>query len=333
MISQNNRTRLRRTLAAAAVVAAVAVPTAAATRAPDAPVSVPAPEPAAFSPADGPAARYAANRAGITEAARMADAHGDHGRAARLRAFADPARHFLSFDARGSGRAVEVLGDLPTADRIAVLVPGADTTLDTYDTRGGTPYKTLGGSAAALRDELRRQDPAARVAVVAWLGYATPGTVSPEVLTTGRAEEAARELRAFTGSLHRINKSAAVSLLGHSYGSVVCGRAASGLAVADIALYGSPGTGADSATALRTPARVWAGRGTDDWVGGVPHAGADLFGTTVGFGADPVSPAFGARVFAAGDGGHSEYHKPGSLPLRNLARIALGKEPVERTHG
>ncbi|WP_414169260.1 alpha/beta hydrolase [Streptoverticillium reticulum] len=331
MISQKNRPRrLRRALATAAVVTAIAVPTAAAA---EAPASVPAPMPAAFSPADGPATRYAANRATITEAARMADAHGDHGRASRLRAFADPARHFLSFDARGGGRAVEVLGDLPAADRIAVLVPGADTTLDTYDTRGGTPYKTLGGSAAALRDELRRQDPAARVAVVAWLGYATPGTVSPEVLTTGRADEAARELRAFTGSLHRINKNAAISLLGHSYGSVVCGRAASGLAVADIALYGSPGTGADSAAALHTPGRVWAGRGTDDWVGGVPHTSAHLFGTTVGFGADPVSPAFGARVFAAGDGGHSEYHKPGSLPLRNLARIALGKEPVERSHG
>jgi hypothetical protein len=94
--------------------------------------------------------------------------------------------------------------------------------------------------------------------------------------------------------------------------------------VQDIALLGSPGTGADSAAALHASARVWAARGDDDWVANVPHARADLFGTTIGFGTDPVSPAFGAHVFAAGDGGHSDYFTPGSVSLDNLARIVLG---------
>ena len=75
-----------------------------------------------------------------------------------------------------------------------------------------------------------------------------------------------------------------------------------------------------SAGALHTTARVWAGRGASDWIQAVPHI--HLFG--LGFGQDPMSPAFGARVFAAGTGGHSSYLKPGDISLRNLAYIALG---------
>lgn len=80
----------------------------------------------------------------------------------------------------------------------------------------------------------------------------------------------------------------------------------------------------DTAPGLHTRARIWAARGKDDWVGEVPHVRTDLFGVTVGFGTDPVSPAFGARVFAAGEGGHSDYFTPGSVSLTNLARIVLG---------
>ncbi|MBK3631231.1 hypothetical protein JHN59_41970 [Streptomyces sp. MBT49] len=110
----------------------------------------------------------------------------------------------------------------------------------------------------------------------------------------------------------------------HSYGTVVCGRAAPHLDVSDLVLLGSPGTGAQSAAGLGTRARVWAARGADDWVADVPHVSADLFGTTVGLGADPLSPAFGARVFAAGSGGHSDYFRPGSPSLANIARIVVG---------
>jgi hypothetical protein len=105
---------------------------------------------------------------------------------------------------------------------------------------------------------------------------------------------------------------------------VVCGRAAPGLDVSDIVAFGSPGTGASSAAALRTPARVWAARGSADWIAYVPHTSVGLFGTTVGLGPDPVSPSFGARVFRAGTAGHSDYFAPGSVSLANLTRIVLG---------
>ena len=52
----------------------------------------------------------------------------------------------------------------------------------------------------------------------------------------------------------------------------------------------------------------------------MPHI--RLFG--LGFGADPMSPDFGARIFATGDGGHSGYLDPGSASLANLTYIALG---------
>ncbi|WP_210580558.1 alpha/beta hydrolase [Streptomyces sp. GESEQ-4] len=308
--------RWRRAVLAALITAAVVFPLSGAAQ-----PEIPAPRPAAIASVTAGTLGevYGANRANAVEASRMAAAHGDTGRAAADRSLAAPSRHLLAFDGRGAGRATEVFGDLAHADRIAVLVPGSDTSLDTYGRFRAT--------ALALRHRLAQDAPTGpRTAVVAWLGYETPGTVSATVATTGRAEEAAPELREFIRQLRGVvGRDAQVSLVCHSYGSVVCGRAAAGLDVDDIALVGSPGTGAGTAADLRTRARVWAARGADDWVANVPHVSTDLFGTTVGFGTDPVSPAFGARVFAAGDGGHSDYFAPGSASLANLARIVLGE--------
>ncbi|WP_327316762.1 alpha/beta hydrolase [Streptomyces sp. NBC_01235] len=317
-----------RALLAVLVTAAVVVPLTAATR-----PSIPAPAPAhlATPTAATLGKAYAANRANAALASRMAAAHGDRHRAASDRALAAPSRRLLTFDGRGSGRAVEVFGDLAHAERVAVLVPGSDTSLDTYE--------RFRAGAAALHDRLALQAQAGagagaspRTAVVAWLGYTTPGTISTTAITPSRAAEAAPDLREFIGTLRAVTGPAShVTVLCHSYGTVVCARAASGLDVTDLVLLGSPGTGADSAADLHTRARVWAARGADDWVADVPHVSADLFGTTVGFGTDPMSPSFGARVFAAGSGGHSDYFTPGSASLANLARIVLG-DTMEVTH-
>ncbi|MET9406630.1 alpha/beta hydrolase [Streptomyces sp. NPDC002935] len=301
--------RLRRTLLAALVTAAVVVPVSAAAR-----PEIPAPAPAVLArlTASTLDKAYEANRANAARAARMAADHGDRTRAAADRSLTAPSRHFLSFDGRGPGRAVEVFGDLAHADRVAVLVPGSDTTLETYD--------RFRAGAVALHGRL-----GPRGAVLAWLGYETPGTVSTTVLTTDRAEDAAPLLRAFLRQLRGVvGRSAHLSLLCHSYGTVVCGRAAPGSDASDIVFFGSPGTGASSVAGLRTSARVWAGRGSADWIAHVPHTSVGLLGTTLGLGPDPVCPSFGAQVFRAGSGGHSDYFKPGSVSLANLARIVLG---------
>ncbi|WP_405789965.1 alpha/beta hydrolase family protein [Streptomyces sp. NBC_00029] len=299
--------RLRRTLLAALVAAAVAVPITAV-----ASPKVPAPAPATFAEDATPRSRYAANSANIAEAVRMAEGADRPGRAAGLRAMgAGGAGQFLTFDGRGKGRAVEVFGELESADRVAVLVPGSDTTLDTYE--------RFRAGALSLQQRLRAEHP--RSAVVAWLGYDTPGTVSTTVLTAARADEAAAELAPFLDRLGAMAEPGAqVSLLCHSYGSVVCARTGTGNAVSDMVLFGSPGTGAGAARELPTGARVWAGRGNGDWIGNVPHVRIG----GIGFGTDPVDPVFGARAFTAGAVGHSDYLKPGTASLDSLAAIVLG---------
>ncbi|MFF4015278.1 alpha/beta hydrolase [Streptomyces sp. NPDC001843] len=308
--------RWLRALLATSITAAIVVPLSAAAH-----PEIPAPAPAALGHVTAATLgdAYTANRANAAQASRMAAAHGDRHRAAADRELAAPSRHLLAFDGRGAGLATEVFGDLAHADRVAVVVPGSDTSLDTY--------ARFHAAGSALYRELTRHAPSGtRTAVVAWLGYRTPGTVSTTVLTAGRAEQAAPHLRDMVGELRRVTgPHTRLTLVCHSYGSVVCGRAAAGLAVADIALIGSPGTGAGTVAALRTPARVWAARGSEDWVGEVPHVRADLAVATVGFGTDPVSPAFGARVFDAADAKHSGYFTPGSTALTNLARIVLGE--------
>ncbi|MFB6531862.1 alpha/beta hydrolase [Streptomyces sp. NPDC056399] len=316
MASRPRSRRLRRTLLAALVAASVALPTAGAAG----PAAVPAPAPAPLAPLSlaSPGeltARYAANRSAVRAAEAMADAHGDHGRAATLRAMAGEDHRLLSFDGRNGGRSVEVFGDLAGATRTAVLVPGSDTRLDSARLRSG---------AAALQRELGRG-----TAVLTWLGYRTPATLSAAATTSGRAEEAAPLLASFVRELAAAAPRARLTLLCHSYGSVVCAEAAEGLPVAGLVLYGSPGTGADRAADLRTPATVWAGRGTDDWISHVPHVRASLPFGEIGFGTDPVAPEFGARVFDAGTGGHSEYLRAGSVSLRNMARIVAGRDPAD----
>ena len=308
--------RLRRivVIGAAAVIAVLATTAAVL---PGAPADRPQPLPALTAPAL--AARYTADSRMIAQAARAASRAGQAGLAHSLDAMRG--RHFLDFNPRGQGLAVEVIGNLARASRVAVLVPGSDTTLATFGSRGTA---SPGGGALALAAQASRLDPGARLAVIAWLGYQPPSTLSPAVMTSGDAGQGASALRRLVDDLARNGHQ--VALLCHSYGSVVCGLAAPHLPVTDIAVFGSPGMDASSVRALHTTARVWAGRGASDWIGYVPHI--QFLG--LGFGQDPTAPAFGARLFGCGPGGHSGYFRPGSIALRNLAYIALG-EPGQVT--
>jgi hypothetical protein len=258
-------------------------------------------------------ARYAADAQAIGKAERAAGRDGNTqlaGALAELRT-----QHVLFFSSSGQGLAAMVLGNLATATRVAILVPGSDTTLATFFSRGSS---SPGGGAFALWAEARRLDPEARLAVIAWLGYPAPAMLSPAVMTSGDAGQGAQALRPLVDALARHGDQ--VALLCHSYGSVVCGLAAPHLPVTDIAVFGSPGMDASSVASLDTSARVWAGRESSDPIQYVPHI--QLFG--LGFGTDPMSPDFGARIFATGDGGHSGYLDPGSASLVNLTYIALG---------
>ncbi|KAB2346504.1 alpha/beta hydrolase [Actinomadura rudentiformis] len=317
--------RLRRALACAVTITGVLLTTAGTGHADPyaAPPALPSMAPSTLD------ARFGIERRAIEQALETAHSVGDRDRAKALGALLQPGRRFLYFDPRGRGRAIEVVGDLTRARRVAVVVPGADSTLSDFDSKSGKPWSAPGGGARAVYEQARKINPEPGLAVVAWLGYAAPRTFSSDVLTDERAGQGAAELRTFLSGLNRVNRTAKVGLLCHSYGSVVCGRAAMARAgsardgwrqVTDIALFGSPGTTAWSAGRLSRTARIWAGRGATDWMEDVPHV--RIFG--LGLGPDPVSARFGARVFDAGGGGHSDYLAPDSRSLSNLTYIAMG---------
>ncbi|MER5319394.1 alpha/beta hydrolase [Streptosporangium roseum] len=221
-------------------------------------------------------------------------------------------------------RIIRVYGDLRTAGHVAVIVPGSDTTAANFDGGRAKRHSTPGGGARAVLAEARTLDPRAGLAVVAWLGYDSPGTVSLAVATDGAARRGAVDLRRYIAETLGGKR---VSLLCHSYGSVVCAKAAPGSGVADVAVFGSPGLGVSHASALGGT-RLWAGSGSRDWMRKVPK----LRLGPLGFGPDPAAPSFGARLFATGPAGHSDYLRPGSESLRNLTLIALGRTG-EVSHG
>jgi hypothetical protein len=299
-----------RTLAAVPLVAAALFGTTAAAW-PAATAATPQAPPALT--ASALAARYTADAQAIGTAERTAAREGNSQLAGALVTLR--AQHVLFFSPSGQGVAAMVIGNLATATRVAILVPGSDTTLATFFSRGAS---SPGGGALALAAEARSLEPGARLAIIAWLGYPAPAMLSPGVLTSGDAGLGAQALRPLVVALARHGDQ--VALLCHSYGSVVCGLAAPHLPVTDIAVFGSPGMDASSVSSLQTRARVWAGRESDDPIRFVPNI--QLLG--LGFGADPMSPGFGARIFATGDGGHSGYLDPGTDSLRNLTYIALG---------
>lgn len=279
------------------------------------------------------ALRYRANRLALQEARRVERArmHEDgltpYGqreagrRVHRLESLLRDGRQILAFDPSGSGRVAEVFGDLATARRVSVVVPGVDTDLMTFE-RTRQPYRAPVGMARSLYAAERAASPTAKTAVIAWADYTSPAGLGIDAATGARAADGARRLRATLGGLPR-HTGATVSLFCHSYGSVVCGVAADDLPrqVTDIAVAGSPGMRAEHAGDLGTSARIWATRDSGDWIADVPHL--DVAG--LGHGADPVSPDFGARVLSAdGAAGHAGYFEPGTASLANFAEVGVG---------
>jgi hypothetical protein len=193
---------------------------------------------------------------------------------------------------------------------VAVVVPGVGTTLANEPT-------TLQLMARHLYDAASAIDPS--VAVIAWLDYDPPGTLDAPL--RGSSRSGGRALARFVASL-RLRRSASVSVVGHSYGSLVAAEALrAGMHVDDVIVAGSAGLGARRARDL-------------------PLDGADLFalrapfdviGWSEVFGRDPSDPRFGATRLGTGDGhdqpiGHSSYFEPGSESLANIAAVVTQRD-------
>lgn len=211
----------------------------------------------------------------------------------------------------GVTETIEVFGDLSTADRIAVVVPGVATTPENFNSGVAVQARNLYEAAGA-----------SRVAVVAWLGYDPPDGLGVEAARDRRARGGAVALARFARALVAARPAVTVTLVGHSYGALVVGLAAPSLPaqVTDLVALGAPGMGADRATDLRTTADVWAAQAPDDWIEWVPSIRI----LHLGHGVHPAAPSFGANPLPTdGVASHDGYLTPGSATLRAVAQITL----------
>lgn len=221
-------------------------------------------------------------------------------------------------DPAGQGGAAIAIGDVSAADNVAVLVPGV----------GNSPSDMSGAVDALtqLRSDAAATDPQATVAAVAWLDYdvpvswmhdfpMTPAGALTDSLTATDGTDAiggGARLAAFADRLRTETiPSTHLTLIGHSYGSVVVSQAAlHSDAIDDIVLLAAPGAGPgvhDSGDyASVTGDHVFALSFDDD---PVTTPVTDLLAAALvpamarppgpPFGPDPAGGAFGAEVIDA----------------------------------
>lgn len=217
-----------------------------------------------------------------------------------------------------AGGLVAAVGDVAEAESVTTFVAGVSSSEPTGWSRQIDHTRALAGAAGG--------------AGVVWLGYAAPPDVpsglDPRPAATGGAALAQfqRELARRYPEHHRV-------VVGHSYGSVVAGAAASpehgGLAADDLVMVGSPGVGVNHVSDLVLDSddpQVHAATATGD---PISLTTAPLTGV---HGPDPVGGRFGANVWELeGFGDHSSYFPGSGTPetphpadtefLREFARV------------
>lgn len=179
----------------------------------------------------------------------------------------------------GDGHIVVAYGDIEHSPHVATIVPGVGSSnpehWPQYADRGRRLAKETG-------------------AAIVWLGYQAPPNV-PAGITPLPAEYGASELREFQAALARRNPDQYRSILAHSYGTVVAGKAAqSGLAADAIIFMGSPGTGVNNSSELHLYSdepRIIAITGDRDPIALSASATDGVHGP------DPTHPQFGAEVW------------------------------------
>lgn len=272
----------------------------------------------------------AAARAGLIErkssqarVALEAQAASPDGRLAHaVEALLEDGRQIIQFDPSGEGRVVEVFGDLATARNVAVVVGGMGSSVDNFDSKTGARASNLFRYVAGL---------GAEVAVVAWNGYDAPDELGAgplawtEVVATTAADRGIGELNLLLDEL-ALPEAVHLTLLGHSYGSlVVAGVAASRADVDDIVVMGSPGVAGSDPRRLNGGVRMW-----------TMAAPSDPIDDLGWFGGDPNDPGTGwTPVDVAGDSGHGSYLTDGSRSLDQAALVVMGRgdEVDVITHG
>jgi hypothetical protein len=218
------------------------------------------------------------------------------------------------------GRVAIVVGDVDTADNVAFLVPGLNSTVD-------SAMSTLTSNALRVTQDARRLSPYETTATVAWMGYDAPGFGN--VAGDGAAADGATYLLDDVLAVQAVRVvQPHLTVVGHSYGSTTTGLMLrdhdSG--TDDVVLIGSPGPGVEDAGDLRVPdGHVFVGASSRD-----PVSYLDRFGK------DPTHESFGAIRFEAEDptrnswrldlDDHSKYYNEGTESLANIVHVVTGDD-------
>ena len=230
---------------------------------------------------------------------------------------------------RARPRAAVAVGDVDTADHVAVLTPGFGNTV-----RGGLVAE--GDTAAAVRERsLSALGGAGRggesVAAVAWLGYEVPTGILA-VSTPDAARRGGADLARFYEGIDASRRADPhLTALGHSYGSLTTAYALQQAhGVDDAVLFGSPGIGTDQVGDLHVlPGHTgvveapWDPVADLGWFGDDPNR---LDGVT-GLSARPATLPDGTAT--AGSVLHAQYLTPGTTSQFNIAATVAGL-PDER---
>ena len=234
----------------------------------------------------------------------------------------------MLLDTEMPGRAAIAIGDVDTADHVVVIVPGFSAAVTNY-----LPLVIDDAFRVEHRgaDVLRARGGAETVAAVAWIGYHAP--MAADVLFDGDARRGGEQLTATLGGIeasrNAVGGEVHLTVVGHSYGSLVAGYAARADApIDDLVVIGSPGVGVQTVEDL--------GLLADHVFVGV--AGGDFIGESGYFSRTPDSDYFGATVFQTDGGdhpladeqtlpatGHSQYYREGTESLWNIVSVATGR--------
>lgn len=238
-------------------------------------------------------------------------------------------RMLLLLDTSGEQlKAALANGDVDTADHVAVFTGGLGTDvagdLSRYDNQMADLKRQSGDMAARGRT--------GSVAVVTWLGYEAPQSVSEvwrpghSVAGTGAAENGAVRLAAFYNGLDSArSRPAHLVALGHSYGSLTTGLSLQhGTGVDDVVFFGSPGIGTDDVRELGVrPGHVYVAEARKD-----PVADFATFGDDPNH-LDGVHDLSTARsvvdgVERAESVGHSEYLHDRTTSQYGISAVVAG---------
>ena len=210
------------------------------------------------------------------------------------------------------------IGDLDTADAVALVVPGIFNT-------AADDLPGLTGDAVDLAAATRAANSGTTVAAVVWLGYRTPATLA-QAAVQAHAERGGRALARALDGLAAARRAVGTpvprtTVVAHSYGTYVVDEAADepGTLAADaVVLAGSPGM-EDDAASLEVPEVFDAAAPAD------PISWATWFGERKTWEDAYGSTGLPADWFE----GHSEYFDRDHPTLVAMGEVVAGTRPSE----